>query len=108
MGSLATTCVLALLAAVIVAALSGFFACRVARRNARLARGRLALGFCCGVLPGVILRRRSQRLTALNVISRIRSSRQLMPGLVSLALWRTRPGRARAVPCVVSASARSD
>ena len=59
MGSLEPTHLIALLVAVaIIAAICGFIASAVARRNKRRARGFFLLGFFCGLMAGAILRGR--------------------------------------------------
>jgi uncharacterized membrane protein YeaQ/YmgE (transglycosylase-associated protein family) len=59
MGSLEPTHLIALLVAVaIIAAICGFFASAVARRNKRRARGFFLLGFICGLMAGATLRGR--------------------------------------------------
>ncbi len=57
MGSLGPTHLIALLLGVaIIAAICGFVASAVARRNRRRARGFFLLGFFCGLMAGAILR----------------------------------------------------
>ena len=59
MGSLEPTHLIALLVVVaIIAAICGFIASAVARRNKRRARGFFHLGFFCGLMAGAILRGR--------------------------------------------------
>ena len=59
MGSLGPTAPIAVLLAVaIVAAISGFIASVLARRNKRRARGIFVVGFACGLVAGTVLRRR--------------------------------------------------
>ena len=59
MGSLGPTALIAaLLAVAIVAAISGFIASVLARRNKRRARGIFVVGFACGLMAGTVLRRR--------------------------------------------------
>src|ERR1700686_5502030 len=59
MGTLGPTHLIALLVAVaIIAAICGFIASAVARRNKRRARGFFLLGFFCGLMAGAILRGR--------------------------------------------------
>lgn len=71
MGSLGPTHLIFLLLAVAtVAAVCGFIASTVVRRNKRRARGYLLVGFCCGLLAGGILRRRRRGLKGLGAIMR--------------------------------------
>jgi uncharacterized membrane protein YeaQ/YmgE (transglycosylase-associated protein family) len=71
MGSLGPTHLMFLLLAVAtVAAVCGFIASTVVRRNKQRARGYLLVGFCCGLLAGGILSRRRRRLSALGAIMR--------------------------------------
>ncbi len=59
MGWLGTTQQIALLLGVAaVAALCGYLASTVARRNRRRARGYFLVGLCCGFLAGGVLRRK--------------------------------------------------
>lgn len=78
MGSLGPAHLIALLLAVAtVAAVCGFIASTVVRRNKRRARGYLLVGFCCGLLAGGILRRRRRGLNALGAIMRCGDFRPL-------------------------------
>jgi uncharacterized membrane protein YeaQ/YmgE (transglycosylase-associated protein family) len=71
MGSLGPTQLISLLLAVaIVAAICGFIASAVARRNKRRARGFFLLGFFCGWMAGAILRGRRRGLNALAAVAR--------------------------------------
>jgi len=71
MGSLGPTHLISLLLAVaIIAAICGFIASAVARRNKRRARGLFLLGFFCGWMAGAILRGRHQGLNALGAVAR--------------------------------------
>jgi hypothetical protein len=71
MGSLEPTHLIALLVAVaIIAAMCGFIASAVARRNKRRARGFFLLGFFCGLMAGAILRGRRRGLNALGAVAR--------------------------------------
>ena len=66
MGSLGPTQLIALLLAVaVIAAMCGFVASAVARRNRRRARGFFLLGFFCGLMTGAIVGRRRLGRTAL-------------------------------------------
>jgi uncharacterized membrane protein YeaQ/YmgE (transglycosylase-associated protein family) len=71
MGSLGPTHLIALLLAVaIIAAIGGFIASAVTRRNKRRARGFFLLGFFCGWMAGSILRGRRRGLNALGALAR--------------------------------------
>jgi|SRR5271157_1814813 len=71
MGLLGPTHLIALLLAVaIIAAICGFIASAVARRNRRRARGFFLLGFFCGLMTGAILRGRRRGLNALGAVAR--------------------------------------
>jgi uncharacterized membrane protein YeaQ/YmgE (transglycosylase-associated protein family) len=71
MGSLGPTHLIALLVAVaIIAAICGFIASAVARRNKRRARGFFLVGFFCGLMAGAILRGRRRGLHALGALAR--------------------------------------
>lgn len=70
MGSLGPTHLIALLLAVAtIAAISGFFASAVARRNRRRARGPFLLGFVCGLMAAAILRGRRHGLYELGALA---------------------------------------
>ena len=70
MGSCGPTQLISLLLAVtIIAAICGFIASAVARRNKRRARGFFLLGFFCGFMAGAILRGRRRALNALGFAS---------------------------------------
>ena len=72
MGSVGPTHLIALLLAVaIIAAMCGFLASTVARRNKRRARGFFLLGFLCGFIASPILRRRRHGLNALGAVARL-------------------------------------
>jgi hypothetical protein len=77
MGSLGSTPISLLLVVAAIAAVCGFKASTVLRRNKRRARGYLIVGFCCGFLAGGILRRRHRGLDALRAIMRHRDFRPL-------------------------------
>lgn len=78
MGSLGPAHLIPLLLAVAaVAAVCGFIASTVVRRNKRRARGYLLVGFCCGLLAGGLLSRRRRGLHALGAIMRGRDFRPL-------------------------------
>jgi|ERR1700737_1110840 len=71
MGPLDPTHLIALLVAVaIIAAIWGFIASAVARRNKRRARGSFLLGFFCGLTAGAILRGRRRGLNAFGAVAR--------------------------------------
>jgi uncharacterized membrane protein YeaQ/YmgE (transglycosylase-associated protein family) len=71
MGSLGPTHLISLLLAVaIIAAICGFIASAVVRRNKRRARGFFLLGFFCGLVSGAILRGRRRGLNALGAVAR--------------------------------------
>jgi uncharacterized membrane protein YeaQ/YmgE (transglycosylase-associated protein family) len=71
MGSLGPSHLIALLLAVaIIAAIGGFIASAVTRRNKRRARGFFLLGFFCGWMAGSILRGRRRGLNGLGALAR--------------------------------------
>lgn len=70
MGSLGPTHLIALLLAVAgVAAIGGFVASALARRNRRRARAPFFLGFFCGLTASAILRGRRRGLNALGALA---------------------------------------
>ena len=70
MGSCGPTQLISLLLAVtIIAAICGFIASAVARRNKRRARRIFLMGYFCGWIAGAILRGRRRGLNALGVAS---------------------------------------
>jgi hypothetical protein len=70
-GSLGTAHLISLLLGLVaVAALGGFAAAAVGRRNKRRARGYFIAGLICGFLAGVALRRRSRGVKAFATIAR--------------------------------------
>ena len=82
MGSLGPTHLIALLVAVaIIAAMCGFIASAVARRNKRRARGFFLLGFVCGLMAGAILRGRRRGLNALGALARCADVRPWRAGI---------------------------
>jgi uncharacterized membrane protein YeaQ/YmgE (transglycosylase-associated protein family) len=82
MGSLEPTHLIALLVAVaIIAAIFGFIASAVARRNKRRARGFFLLGFFCGLMAGAILRGRRSGLNALGAVARCADVRPPITGI---------------------------
>jgi len=56
-----------LLAVAVVAAMAGFTASVLMRRNKRCERGHFVLGFVCGLTAGTVLRRRLRGLTAAGI-----------------------------------------
>jgi uncharacterized membrane protein YeaQ/YmgE (transglycosylase-associated protein family) len=82
MRSLGPTLLIALLLAVaIIAAICGFIASAVARRNKRRERGFFLLGFFCGLMAGAILPRRRPGLNALGAVARCAAIGQLRAGM---------------------------
>jgi len=82
MGSLEPTHLIALLVAVaIIAAMCGFIASAVARRNKRRVRGFFLLGFFCGLMAGAILRGRRRGLHALGAVARRADVRPPITGI---------------------------
>ena len=82
MGSLGPTHLIALLLGVaIIAAICGFTASAVARRNKRRARGFFLLGFFCGLMAGATLRGRRRGLNALGAVARCADIRPLGAGI---------------------------
>ena len=78
MGSLGPTALISVLLAVaVVAAICGYIASAVARRNKRRARGYMVAGFFCGLVAGTVLRRKRQRLNALGAVTRYSDTRSL-------------------------------
>ena len=70
MGSVGPTHLISLLLAVaIIAAICGFIASAVVRRNNRRARGFFLLGFLCGFIASPILRRRRRGLNVLGAVT---------------------------------------
>jgi hypothetical protein len=71
MGSLGTTQLIALLLGVVaVATLGGFAAATVAQRNKRRARGYFVAGLICGLLAGVVVRKRYRGVKAFAAVAR--------------------------------------
>jgi uncharacterized membrane protein YeaQ/YmgE (transglycosylase-associated protein family) len=84
MGSLGPTHLISLLLAVaFIAAICGFIAPAVARRNKRRARGFFLLGFFCGWMAAVILRGRRRGLNALGAVARCADVRPRRAGIHS-------------------------
>ena len=82
MGSLGPTHLIALLLAVTaLAAVGGFVASAVARRNRRRARGLFLLGFVCGLMAGAILRGRRNGLNLLGALAGRTDVRPLGAGI---------------------------
>ena len=82
MGSLGPTHLIALLLAVAtMAAIGGFVASAVARKNRRRARGPFILGFFCGLMAGAILRGRRRGLNALAALAGRADVRPLGAGM---------------------------
>jgi hypothetical protein len=82
MGSLGPTHLIALLLAVAtIAAIGGFAASAVARRNKRRARGPFLLGFVCGLMAGAILRGRRHGLNVLGALAGRTDVRPLGAGM---------------------------
>ena len=78
MGSVGPTHLISLLLAVaIIAAICGFIASAVVRRNKRRARGFFLLGFLCGFIASPILRRRRRGLNVLGAVARCADVRPL-------------------------------
>ena len=78
MGSVGPTHLISLLLAVaIIAAICGFIASAVVRRNNRRARGFFLLGFLCGFIASPILRRRRRGLNVLGAVTRCADVRPL-------------------------------
>jgi uncharacterized membrane protein YeaQ/YmgE (transglycosylase-associated protein family) len=82
MGSLGPTHLIALLVAVaVVAAMGGYVASAVVRRNKRRARGFFLLGFVCGWMAGPILRGTRRGLNALATVVRYGDVRSRSAGI---------------------------
>lgn len=82
MGSLGPTQLIVLLVAVAtIAAICGFIASAVARRNKRRARGSFLVGFVCGLMAGTILRGRRRGLNALGALARCADVRPPITGI---------------------------
>ena len=82
MGTLGPTHLIALLLAVaIIAAICGFIASAVARRNKRRARRFFLVGFVCGFMAGAILRGRRRHLNALGALARCADVRPPITGI---------------------------
>jgi len=82
MGSLGPTHLVALLLLVAtIAAIGGYVASAVGRRNRRRARGPFFLGFVCGVMAGAILRGRRHGLNALGALAGRTDVRPLGAGI---------------------------
>jgi uncharacterized membrane protein YeaQ/YmgE (transglycosylase-associated protein family) len=91
MGSVGPTHLISLLLAVaIIAAICGFIASAVVRRNKRRARGFFLLGFLCGFIASPILRRRRRGLNVLGAVARCADVRPLTADTSSLAVSRFR------------------
>jgi uncharacterized membrane protein YeaQ/YmgE (transglycosylase-associated protein family) len=69
MGSLGSTQLTLLLAAIIVATLSGFVGSAVTRGRKRRARRYFLLGFSCGLIAGVVMQRRRRGLSDLGAVA---------------------------------------
>ena len=99
MGSLGPTHLISLLLAVaFIAAMCGFIASAVARRNKRRTRGFFLLGFVCGLMAGAVLRRRRRGLNALGAVARRADIRSLR------AVIRSGTGHFAACPLTFAAS----
>jgi hypothetical protein len=99
MGSLGPTHLISLLLAVaFIAAMCGFIASSVARRNKRRIRGFFLLGFVCGLMAGAVLRRRRRGLNALGAVTRRADIRSLR------VVIRSGTGRFAACPLTFAAS----
>jgi hypothetical protein len=82
MGSLGPTQLIALLLTVAtVAAIGGYVASAVARRNKRRAHRIFLLGFFCGMVSGAILRGRRRGLNALGALAGCADVRPLRAGI---------------------------
>jgi hypothetical protein len=82
MGSLGPTHLIALLLAVAtIAAMGGYVASAVARRNRRRTRLPFLLGFVCGLMAGAILRGRRHALAALEALAGRTDVRPLGAGI---------------------------
>jgi hypothetical protein len=82
MGSLGTTHLIALLLLVAtIAAMGGYVASAVGRRNRRRARGPFILGLVCGLMAGAILRGRCHALNALGALAGRTDARPLGAGI---------------------------
>ena len=82
MGSLGPTHLIALLLAVAtMAAMGGYVASAVARRNRRRARGPFLLGFFCGLTASAMLRGRRHALNALGALAGRTDVRPLGAGI---------------------------
>jgi hypothetical protein len=81
MGSLGPAYLISLLLAVaMIAAACGFITSAVSRRNKRRTHRLFLLGFVCGLIAGLILRRRLRGLNALRAIARCTDVRLLSVG----------------------------
>jgi hypothetical protein len=108
MWSLGPTQLISLfLAVAIVAAMCGYTASAVVRRNKRRARGFFLLGFCCGWMAGPMLRGRRRGLNALEAVDRCLDVRSRRAGkrrgtgrfaidVLTLAASHVRPGATQA------------
>ena len=84
MGSLGTAHLVSLLISLVaVAALCGFVAATIVRRNKRRARGYFLVGFFCGLVAGGILRKRRRGVNAIAAIARCMGVRPRMAGIPS-------------------------